>query len=389
MTPLYLDYAATTPVDPRVAQVMAAHLTLDGNFANPASRSHRYGWDAEEAVELGRSQLATLLSCDVREVVFTSGATEANNLAIKGLAAARAGRGRHLITSPIEHKAVIDCFKWLEGQGFEVTWLQPEASGVITPETLAAALRPDTQLVSLMAVHNELGVINDLEALGRLCRDAGVPFHVDAAQALGKLPLNLATLPVDLMSFSAHKIYGPKGVGALYVSRDLSPAPAAQMHGGGHERGFRSGTLPTHQIAGFGAAAACYDGTALEAEQAHLWACRDAFLAGLEGLPGVHHLGEGAPAMPGILNLAFSEVDGETLQMAVATDIACSSGSACNSVSVEPSFVLTTLGIPRALALAALRFSFGRFTALEAARAAGQALRKRVTALRSPIAVSS
>ena len=389
MTPLYLDYAATTPVDPRVAEVMAAHLTLAGTFANPASRSHRYGWDAEEAVELGRSQLAALLHCDVREVVFTSGATEANNLAIKGLAAARASRGRHLITSPIEHKAVIDCFKWLEGQGFEVTWLAPEPSGVIAPATLAAALRPDTQLVSLMAVHNELGVINDLEGLGRLCRDAEVPFHVDAAQALGKLPLDLATLPVDLMSFSAHKIYGPKGIGALYVARGLSPAPEAQMHGGGHERGFRSGTLPTHQIAGFGAAAACYGDGALAEEQAHLQTCREAFLAGLGDLAGVHHLGAGAPAMPGILNLAFAEVDGETLQMAVANDIACSSGSACNSVSVEPSFVLTTLGVPRSLAFAALRFSFGRFTTQAAAGEAGQRLAKRITALRSPVAVSS
>ena len=389
MTPLYLDYAATTPVDPRVAEVMGQHLTLDGVFANPASRTHRFGWDAEEAVELGRSQLATLLGCDVRELVFTSGATEANNLAIKGMAEALAGRGRHLITSPIEHKAVVDCFKVLEAQGFEVSWLEPEPSGVVAPETLAAALRPDTILVSLMAVHNELGVKNDLAALGALCRDAGVPFHVDGAQALGKMTLNLATLPVDLMSFSGHKIYGPKGIGALYVNRGLNPPPVAQMHGGGHERGLRSGTLPTHQIVGFGAAAACYADGALAAELVHLEACREAFLRGLGALPGVHALGAGAPSMPGILNLTFDGVDGETLQMAVASELACSSGSACNSVAVEPSFVLTALGVPRALAFAALRFSFGRFTTAAEAEGAGAWLGERVASLRSPVAVSS
>jgi cysteine desulfurase len=389
MTPLYLDYAATTPVDPRVAEVMGQHLTLDGVFANPASRTHRHGWDAEEAVELGRSQLATLLSCDVRELVFTSGATEANNLAIKGMAEALAGRGRHLITSPIEHKAVVDCFKVLEAQGFEVSWLEPEPSGVVAPDTLAAALRPDTILVSLMAVHNELGVKNDLAALGALCRDAGVPFHVDGAQALGKMALDLSTLPVDLMSFSGHKIYGPKGIGALYVNRSLNPPPVAQMHGGGHERGLRSGTLPTHQIVGLGAAAACYAGGALEAELLHLEACREAFLRGLGALPGVHPLGAGAPTMPGILNLAFDGVDGETLQMAVASELACSSGSACNSVSVEPSFVLMALGVPRALAFAALRFSFGRFTTVAEVEGAGAWLAERVASLRSPVAVSS
>lgn len=389
MTPLYLDYAATTPVDPRVAEVMGRHLTLDGVFANPASRTHRYGWDAEEAVELGRSQLATLLGCDVRELVFTSGATEANNLAIKGMAEALAGRGRHLITSPIEHKAVVDCFKMLEQRGFEVSWLTPEPSGVIAPTTLAAALRPDTILVSLMAVHNELGVKNDLAALGALCRDAGVVFHVDGAQALGKMALDLSTLPVDLMAFSGHKIYGPKGIGALYVNGSLNPPPVAQMHGGGHERGLRSGTLPTHQIAGLGAAAACYGEGALAAELGHLKACRDAFLRGLGALPGVHRLGAGASTMPGILNLAFDGVDGETLQMAVASEIACSSGSACNSVSLEPSFVLTALGIPRALAFAALRFSFGRFTTEAEAEGAGAWLAERVVSLRSPVAVSS
>jgi len=389
MTPLYLDYAATTPVDPRVAEVMGQHLTLDGVFANPASRTHRYGWDAEEAVELGRSQLATLLGCDVRELVFTSGATEANNLAIKGMAEALAGRGRHLITSPIEHKAVVDCFKVLEAQGFEVSWLEPEPSGVVAPETLAAALRSDTILVSLMAVHNELGVKNDLAALGALCRDAGVPFHVDGAQALGKMALDLSTLPVDLMSFSGHKVYGPKGIGALFVNRGLNSPPVAQMHGGGHERGLRSGTLPTHQIAGFGAAAACYADGALEAELLHLEACREAFLRGLGALPGVHPLGAGAPTMPGILNLAFDGVDGETLQMAVASELACSSGSACNSVSVEPSFVLTALGLPRALAFSALRFSFGRFTTVAEVEGAGAWLAERVASLRSPVAVSS
>jgi cysteine desulfurase len=270
-----------------------------------------------------------------------------------------------------------------------VSWLEPEPSGVQAPETLAAALRSDTILVSLMAVHNELGVKNDLAALGALCRDAGVPFHVDGAQALGKMALDLSTLPVDLMSFSGHKVYGPKGIGALFVNRGLNSPPVAQMHGGGHERGLRSGTLPTHQIAGFGAAAACYADGALEAELLHLEACREAFLRGLGALPGVHPLGAGAPTMPGILNLAFDGVDGETLQMAVASELACSSGSACNSVSVEPSFVLTALGLPRALAFSALRFSFGRFTTVAEVEGAGAWLAERVASLRSPVAVSS
>lgn len=361
---IYLDYAATTPVDPRVAARMADCLTADGIFGNPASRSHVYGWLAEEAVEDARAQVAELVNCDVRELVWTSGATESDNLALKGVAQFFADDGarggRHLVTSTIEHKAVIDSCKWLEKNGWTVTWLKPGTDGVIEPAQVAAALRADTVLVSLMQVNNELGTINDIATLGAVCRARGVLFHVDAAQATGKLPIDLATLPVDLMSFSAHKTYGPKGIGALYVRRAPEVQLSAQIHGGGHERGYRSGTLATHQIVGMGAAFALA-GAEMAAETARIGTLRDRFWQGISALPGVHLNGSASRRIPHNLNIAFDGVDGETLLNALK-GIAVSTGSACNSATTEPSYVLTGIGLPRARADASLRFSFGRFT---------------------------
>ncbi|MGH1448119.1 MAG: IscS subfamily cysteine desulfurase [Pseudomonadaceae bacterium] len=360
MLPIYLDYAATTPVDPKVAEQMMACLTMDGNFANPASRSHIYGWKAEEAVELARRQVADLVGADPREIVWTSGATESDNLAIKGAAHSRAERGRHLITSQIEHKAVLDSFHQLAREGFEVTWLKPDASGVITPEQLQAAMRDDTTLVSLMHVNNEIGTVNDIAALGAVARAGGALMHVDAAQSTGKLPINLHDLPVDLMSFCAHKTYGPKGVGALYVRRDPALRIEALIHGGGHERGMRSGTLPTHQIVGMGACFALA-GQAMEAETRRIADLRDRLMAGLADLPEVFLNGSSEARVPHNLNLAFAGVDGELLLLALK-DLALSSGSACTSASVEPSYVLSALGMPRELAQASLRISLGRYT---------------------------
>ncbi|UYG07308.1 aminotransferase class V-fold PLP-dependent enzyme [Halomonas sp. M4R1S46] len=358
--PVYLDYAATTPVDPRVAEVMSRHLTQEGVFANPASRSHMPGWLAEQAVEGARRQVADLIGADPREVVWTSGATEADNLALIGFMRANRARGRHLVTSVIEHKAVVDTAKALEQEGFEVTWLTPERDGRVTPEALRAAMREDTTLVSLMAVNNELGSIHDLATLAEVVHAGGAVFHVDAAQAVGRLPLDVARLGIDLMSLSGHKAYGPKGVGALYVRRSPDIRLEALIHGGGHERGMRSGTLPTHQIAGMGEAFAIA-GREGEADQARIRALRDRLLAGLEELGGIHRNSVVERAVPNILNLAFEGVDGESLLMALR-DIALSTGSACNSASVEPSYVLKGIGVPRRLALASLRFSFGRFT---------------------------
>ena len=379
--PIYLDYAATTPVDPQVAQKMCACLTLDGNFANPASRSHLYGWQAEEAVELARRQVADLVGADPREIVWTSGATESDNLAIKGMAEALTGRGRHLITSQIEHKAVLDSFRELERRGFEVTWLRPGADGVIHPEQLAEALREDTQLVSLMHVNNEIGTINDIAALGALCREHGAVFHVDAAQSTGKLPIDLRNLPVDLMSFSAHKTYGPKGVGALYVRRGLETRPLAQIHGGGHERGLRSGTLPTHQLVGMGEAFAMA-GQLLDMENARIAALHQRLLDGLADLPDVSLNGSASQRVPHNLNLAFAGVDGELLLLALK-DIALSTGSACTSASVEPSYVLRGIGLPDALAHSSLRLSLGRFTDEAEVERAAAILCDVVTRLRS------
>lgn len=338
-------------------------LTLGGIFANPASRSHIYGWQAEEAVEHARRQVADLIKADAREIVWTSGATESNNLAIKGIALQGTRKRGHLITSCIEHKAVIDTCRYLETQGFEVTWLKPDATGVIAPAQVAEALREDTLLVSLMHVNNELGSINDIAAIGEVCRARGVPLHVDAAQSLGKLPIDLQQLPVDMMSFSAHKIYGPKGVGALYVRRQPPLLLQAQIHGGGHERGMRSGTLPTHQLVGMGEALRIA-AEEMDLEAARIATLRERFWQGIADLPGVQLNGAAPQHVPGILNIAVADVEGEFLLMALK-DLALSTGSACTSASLEPSYVLRGIGVPDPLALASVRISIGRFSTEE------------------------
>lgn len=379
--PIYLDYAATTPVDPQVAEKMVACLTMDGNFANPASRSHVYGWKAEEAVEHGRRQVADLVGADPREIVWTSGATESNNLAIKGMAHALQDKGRHLVTCKIEHKAVIDCFKQLEQEGFEVAWLEPGPGGFIAPEQLQAALREDTVLVSLMHVNNEIGTVNDIQALGEIAHAGGAVFHVDAAQSTGKLAIDLRVLPVDLMSFSAHKTYGPKGVGALFVRRTLMPKPQAQMHGGGHERGLRSGTLATHQIVGMGEAFELA-GKLMKGENARVSALRDTLLSGLAGLDGVSLNGSADQRVPHNLNLAFAGVDGELLLLALK-DLALSTGSACTSAAVEPSYVLRGIGLSDELAHSSIRLSLGRFTSEQDVQRAAEIICQVVTRLRA------
>lgn len=361
MRPVYLDYAATTPVDPRVAERMAGHLTLDGVFANPASRSHIYGWQAEEAVEASRRQVAALIGAESREIVWTSGATEADNLAIKGAAEFYSDRGRHIVTSAIEHKAVLDTCHYLEGKGYRVTYLQPGADGLISPQQVEAALQPDTLLVSLMHVNNEIGTATDIAAIAAITRSRNILFHVDAAQSAGKLPIDLAAWPVDLMSLSAHKVYGPKGIGALFVRRNPQVRIEPQIHGGGHERGMRSGTLPTHQIVGMGEAFAIAR-QELADESTRLVRLREQLRSGLQELDGVLLNGHPQQRVPGILNLSFAGVDGETLLMALK-DLAVSSGSACNSATVAPSYVVKALGVPDDLALASIRFSLGRFTA--------------------------
>lgn len=378
--PIYLDYAATTPVDPQVAEKMCACLTMDGNFANPASRSHLYGWQAEEAAELARRQVADLVGADPREIVWTSGATESDNLAIKGAARAFAERGRHVVTSQIEHKAVIDSCRQLEREGFEVSYLKPDSDGLISVEQLQAALREDTILVSLMHVNNEIGVINDIAALGALVRERGILFHVDAAQSTGKLPINLKQLPVDLMSFSAHKSYGPKGVGALYVRRSPDVRIEALIHGGGHERGMRSGTLAPHQLVGMGEAFALA-GAQMKAENERIAALRAQLLEGLKELDGVTLNGSAEQRVPHNLNLAFAGVDGELLLLALR-DLALSTGSACTSASVEPSYVLRAIGLPDELAHSSIRLSLGRFSTEEDVRHAAEVLCKAVSRLR-------
>ncbi len=360
-TPVYLDYAATTPVDPAVADEMVRYLTIDGVFGNPASRSHGYGWQAEAAVESARRQVADLIHADPREIVWTSGATESDNLAIKGAVAGR--RNAHIVTSTIEHKAVIDTCKWLEQQGVEVTWLAPETDGRVSVAAVEGALRDNTVLVSLMLVNNELGCITDVAAIGELLRSRGILFHVDAAQAAGKIPVDVSALKVDLLSLSAHKIYGPKGVGALYVRRSPDVSIQAQMHGGGHERGMRSGTLATHQIAGMGKAFEIA-GQKLEEEMAALEALRADFLGGLQSLSGLHFNGSREHRVPGIVNLSFEGVEAESLMLGLR-QVAVSSGSACASATVEPSFVLRGIGLSDELAHRALRFSFGRYTSKE------------------------
>lgn len=360
MNPVYLDYAATTPVDPAVIGAMSECLGLDGVFGNPASRSHLYGWLAEEKAESARRQVADLLHADPREIVWTSGATEANNLALKGAAQARRSRGRHIISMASEHKAVLDALAWLAQQGWEVTLLNPLADGRADPQAVAAAMRDDTVLVSVMHANNETGVINDIVAIGTLCRERDVLFHVDAAQTFGKLPIDMRALPVDLMSVCAHKLYGPKGVGALYVRRAPGVRIEAQIHGGGHERGLRSGTLPTHQLVGFGAA--CELAAAVMAqEQVRLASLRDTLWAGLQELGDVHLNGHPTERLASHLNVAFGGVDGELLLTALA-GVAVSSGSACTSASLDPSHVLKAMGVSDALAHASLRFSVGRYT---------------------------
>ena len=357
-TPIYLDYAATTPVDARVIDRMVAHMSVDGDFGNPASRSHAYGWQAEEAVEAARGQIAEAVNADPREIIWTSGATESNNLAIKG--AAFAASRRHIVTSSIEHKAVLDCCEFLQQQGFAVTYLTPDDWGRISAEQVREALREDTLMVSIMHVNNELGTANDLRSIGEVCRANGVLFHTDAAQSFGKVPIDVDAMRIDLLSLSGHKIYGPKGIGALYVRRSQGLQLAPQMHGGGHEMGMRSGTLPAQQIVGLGAAAQLMI-EHMDAERAHLSALRERFLSHLRQIPDTSVHTHPEDHVPGIVNVGFSGVDGETLLLALP-GLAVSSGSACTSASVEPSFVLRGIGIADELAHASLRFSFGRFT---------------------------
>ncbi|MCW8196369.1 aminotransferase class V-fold PLP-dependent enzyme [Proteobacteria bacterium 005FR1] len=378
--PIYLDYAATTPMDSRVADAMTACLTLEGTFANPASRSHVYGWQAEEKVELARRQVADLLGCDPREVVWTSGATESNNLALKGVFEA-AGFGGHLITSVIEHKAVIDPARWLESRGVAVSWLKPDAGGVISAAQVKEALRPETRLVSLMMVNNETGVINPIAEISEACRGAGVLLHVDAAQAAGKLDLNVDSLGVDLLSLSAHKFYGPKGIGALYVRRAIQREIAPQIHGGGHERGLRSGTLPTHQIVGMGEAARlALENRAEESER--IAGLRDSLWAGIADLPGVKRNGSAEQVSPAHLNVCFSGLEGEMLLLSLR-EIAVSTGSACTSASMEPSYVLKAMGVKDEDALSSLRISLGRFTTASDVERAVESIRRTVAQLQA------
>ena len=381
--PIYLDYAATTPVDPRVAEKMLQCLTRDGNFGNPASRSHIYGWRAEEAVENARAQVAELIHADPCEIVWTSGATEANNLALKGAAHARreAGRGAHIITSQIEHKAVLDVCAQLQREGFEVTYLNPGSDGIVDPEQVLEAMRGDTILVSLMHANNEVGAINDIAALGAICRERDVLLHVDAAQSAGKIPLDVGAMKIDLLSLSAHKFYGPKGVGALYVRRRPPLTIEAQIHGGGHERGMRSGTLPTHQVVGMGEAAALAK-VEMVAESEHILLLRNQFIDSLKQLDGVSLNGDTHRRLPGNANISIAAVDGEALMLALK-DVAVSSGSACTSASLEPSYVLRAMGVPDALAQSALRFSFGRYTTNYEVKAATELLLKVVPMLRA------
>ena len=359
-TPIYLDYLSTTPVDPRVAEAMMACLSPEGNFGNPASRSHVFGWKAEEAVENARCQVAELINADPREIVWTSGATESDNLAIKGAAHFYSKKGKHIITSKIEHKAVLDTCRQLEREGYEVTYLEPDAQGLTTPEAVAAALRDDTVVVSVMHANNEIGVVNDIAGIGEICRASGVIFHVDAAQGAGKVPLDMATMKVDLLSLSAHKMYGPKGIGALYVRRKPRVRIESQMHGGGHERGMRSGTLATHQIVGMGEAARIAREEMAE-EAVRLQGLRERFWQGINDIPEVHINGDEIQRLPGALNVSFAFVEGESLLMSLK-DLAISSGSACTSASLEPSYVLRALGLNDEMAHSSLRFSFGRFT---------------------------
>ena len=358
--PIYMDYAATTPVAPEAAEKMATCLTMDGVFGNPASRSHKYGWQAEELVDIARHQVADLIHADAREIVFTSGATESDNLALKGVAHFHADKGKHIVSVKTEHKAVLDPCAQLEKEGFEVTYLDVKKDGLIDLDELRSALREDTILASVMWVNNEIGVIQDINAIGSICRDNGTLFHVDAAQAAGKLPIDMSSVPVDLMSISAHKMYGPKGIGALYVRRQPRVRIAAQMHGGGHERGMRSGTLATHQIVGMGVAAELA-AEKMSSDIERFESMREQFLSPLLTEQGIKLNGSDTQRVPHIVNLQFANVEGELLLMSLK-DLAVSSGSACTSASVEPSYVLRAIGVSDEQAHASLRFSFGRST---------------------------
>ena len=358
--PIYFDYASTTPADPRVVKKMQECLSLDGNFGNPASRSHSFGWKAEEATEQARSDVASLVNCDPREIVWTSGATESDNLAIKGSARFNKAKGNHIITSKVEHKAVLDSCRQLEREGFEISYLDPNSNGIITPEMVINSITDQTILVSLMHINNEIGVINDIESIGKITRERGVIFHVDAAQSTGKLPIDLSKLEVDLMSFSAHKTYGPKGIGAMYARRKPRVRLEAQIHGGGHERGMRSGTLATHQIVGMGEAFRIAKEDMIQ-DNIRIKSLRDKFWDGLKDMEEVYLNGDPVHRAAGCLNVSFNYVEGESLIMALK-DIAVSSGSACTSASLEPSYVLRAIGLKDELAHSSIRFAIGRFT---------------------------
>ncbi|HEZ3555686.1 TPA: IscS subfamily cysteine desulfurase [Neisseria meningitidis] len=377
-TPVYLDYAATTPVDKRVAEKMIPYLTE--TFGNPASNSHAFGWEAEEAVEKARADIATLINADPKEIIFTSGATESDNLAIKGAANFYKTKGKHLITVKTEHKAVLDTMRELERQGFEVTYLGVQENGLINLEELKAAIRDDTILISVMWVNNEIGVVQNIPAIGEICRERKIVFHVDAAQACGKVPVDVEAAKIDLLSMSGHKVYGPKGIGALYVRRKPRVRLEAQMHGGGHERGFRSGTLPTHQIVGMGEAFRIAK-EELAQDTAHYLKLRDIFLKGIEGIEEVYINGDLEHRVPNNLNVSFNFVEGESLIMAVK-ELAVSSGSACTSASLEPSYVLRALGRNDELAHSSLRITFGRMTTEEEVQFAAELIKSKIGKLR-------
>ncbi len=378
--PIYLDYSATTPVDPRVAEKMCKYLTLEGEFGNPASRSHPFGWHAEEAVEESRAHIAALIGADPKEIVWTSGATESDNLAIKGVANFYSKKGKHIITCKTEHKAVLDTCRQLEREGFEVTYLDPTPNGLLDLEKLKQAIRPDTILVSVMHVNNEIGVIQDIAAISKITRERGILLHTDAAQSVGKIPIDVNALDVDLMSLSAHKVYGPKGIGALYVRRKPRVRLEAQMHGGGHERGMRSGTLPTHQCVGMGEAFRLAK-QEMPAEIERIGKLRNRLLAALKDMPEVYVNGDLEHRIAGNLNMSFNFVEGESLIMALK-DIAVSSGSACTSASLEPSYVLRALGRNDELAHSSIRFTIGRFTTQEEIDYAAALVREKVVKLR-------
>lgn len=380
--PIYLDYAATTPVDERVAKKMMEYMTKDGVFGNPASRSHKFGWEAEEAVDIARNQIADLIGADAREIVFTSGATESDNLAIKGAAHFYQTKGKHIITVKTEHKAVLDTCRQLEREGFEVTYLEPETTGLIDLAKFEAAIRPDTILVSVMHVNNEIGVIQPIEEIGKICRAKKIIFHVDATQSVGKIPVDVQALNVDLMSFSSHKLYGPKGIGGLYVCRKPRVRLEAIIHGGGHERGMRSGTLPVHQIVGMGEAYRIAK-EEMVTEMPRIKALRDRLYNGFKDMEEVYVNGtmEASKRVDSNLNISFNFVEGESMMMSLK-DIAVSSGSACTSASLEPSYVLRALGLNDELAHSSIRFSIGRWTTEEEIDHTIEIVKKAVTKLR-------